>query len=324
METEKSVEAPEQSIQEKIADKIFGPEADDHMGEEPQDEPEGLLAEDEGEPEVEEPEDTEEPVEAADPDLEMVEIEIDGEVLEVPKKYSEYFLRQQDYTKKTQEVATERKMLEVIRGETEARARQYEFAESVWDDVMKAQAAQSAAEQYQQYLRQNVDNLSSTEIEKLRIAISDSQQEAQRIASEVQAKQQEHQQAQEQSLQELLNKGTEVLKQRIKNWGPEAQEQVHKQALVEGYSEAEIRHVLDPRHVTVLWKAAQYDALKKGAAPAVKRVQNAPTIKPKSRNPMPDDVKRKLNTRKKLKSSNLSAADKADIIREDIADRLGL
>lgn len=289
-------ETQELTPQEKVANMIFGEEQPETPEEEYQPDPQPVPEGDEAE-EVEAKEEQEEAEE-------FVQIEIDGEVLEVPERYKDYFLRQQDYTQKTQELSAERKALEVRTGEVDLRAKDYEFANSVWDDVLEAQQKQALAQQYNQYLRDNVDNLSSTEIEKIRLAIQDAEGDAQRIAAEVQQKQAEHQQARQQSQQELLNKGTEVLKSRIPNWGADEMKKVHDFALSAGYTSAEVDSILDPRHVEMLWKASQFDALKQGSAQAVKRVQSAPQIaqKPRKR-AMPEETKQYLNSRKAMKKT---------------------
>lgn len=274
--------------------------------------------------EVEASEEAEETVEAVEEEAEpVVEIEIDGEVLEVPEKYKDYFLRQADYTQKTTELASQRKQVEVNLGQIKKAQEQFAFAESIREDVAKAQKLEGDANQYHEYLRANIDNLSSTDIEKLRLAIDDARRERDQIVQSVQGRYAEFQQAQEQSLAEILNKGTEVLRQRIPGWGEQQQKQVRDYALANGFSEAEISQVVDPRQVEILFKASQYDALKAGAAPAVKKVQQAPSIKQKSRNPMPEDVKDKLNLRKKLKNPKLSSRDKARAIQEAMGERFG-
>lgn len=314
-------EAQPLSAEEKIANMMFGAEPkkaevqeveEEEYQPDPKPVPEGEDSEEEFEAEPEETEG------------EFVEIEVDGELLQVPEKYKDYFLRQDDYTRKTQEVAAERKTLEVVRGEVETKQRDQQFFDSVYEDVLRANQKHAEAEQWQQYLRQNVDNLSSTEIEKIRIAVQDAQSEAQQIANEVQRKQQEHQQAQQQSQQELLKKGTEVLKSTIPNWGEEAQKQVMEHVLAKGFTPSEVNSLMDPRMVEIAWEAAQYRALKRGSAQAVKRVQSAPQIRPKSRNPMPDAVKDKLNLRKKLKSKNVSDHEKANLVGESLAKKFGM
>ena len=265
----------------------------------------------------------EEPVEepAEEPVEELVEFEWEGQIIEAPQTIVDALMRQDDYTQKTQTVAAQRKEIEVRLGEIEQRAQQFEFAQSVQGDVLKAQSLEDQANQIHEYLRANIDTLSSTEIEKLRLGIEDTRRQRDELVQSVQGRTTEFQQAQEQSRQELLNKGTEVLRQKIPGWGEQQQKQVRDYALASGYTEAEISTVVDPRQVETLWKASQYDALKAGAAPAVKRVQSAPKIREKSRNPMPEDVKSKLNLRKKLKNSKLGSREKARLIREDIGER---
>jgi hypothetical protein len=313
----------QEATEEQIADFLF-PET--KGGQEPvaegdEAEPEAVEAvetEDEGDDEA--PEEIE-AQEDADEASEYVEVEYDGRIYEVPNELKDALLRQDDYTRKTQEVAESRKSVEVVAGELQQAMADYEFAQSINPDVMKAQALQQQEEQLHQYLRDNVENLTSTDIEKVRFGIEDARGQREELMASIKQKEQAHHQAQEQTRAELLKKGSDVLKSKIPGWGEEKAKQVRDFALSSGFVEAEINGVVDPRYVEVLWKASQYDSLKAGAAPAVKKVQTAPTIKPKSRNPMPDKVKKKLALNKRLKSKNLSAPEKANLIGEDIASR---
>jgi broad specificity polyphosphatase/5'/3'-nucleotidase SurE len=269
-----------------------------------------------------------EEVEAKDDDEEQeseepetVEMEIDGQLYEVPAQLKDHFLRQQDYTVKTQEVAEQRKAIEVQRGDVERVKAQYDFAQSVQPDMMKAEQLEQQAEQAHQYLRDNIDSLSSTDIEKIRLAIEDARNERTKIVDSLQTKTQEFQQAQEQSRKELLKKGTEVLRSKIPNWGESHARQVRDYAVANGFTEQEVMSVVDPRQVEVLWKASQYDTLQQGKTAAVKKVQDAPTIKAKSRNPMPKETQKALNLRKKLKNPNLSPKQKAKLMEQDFAER---
>lgn len=303
-------EAKTANAEEGIADFLFGKD-------EPEYEPEENVQVEGDDEEVEEVEEKEE-VEATE---ETVEIEVDGEILEVPAKYKDYFLRQADYTKKTQEVAQQRQEVEVIHNQLLQQRQAFEFAESIRDDVFKAEQLDATANQYHQYLRDNIDTLSHTEIEKLRMAIEDARRERDEIGRNIHGKQQEFQQSQQQSIQELLNKGTEILRSKIPGWGEDQQRQVRDYALNLGFSEAEVNQVIDPRQVEVLYKAAQYDSLQRNKSAAVKKVQAAPTIK-RARDPDTGQfVKQKAKLNKALKSDKLSAPEKASLIGEDIASR---
>lgn len=312
METE-APPVEEKSIEERIEDKIFGAEPEE----------EELEAQEVDDvEEVEEPD--EEEVEAADEEVEeaeFVEMEIDGDLYQVPVALKDHLMRNKDYTEKTQALSAQRKQAEIQLEAIAQERRQYEFTNSIYDDLQQVQLADHQITQYRQYLKENLDNLSGQEIEKIRFQVEELQANKNTLTSSLQNKWTEFQQAQEQSMQELLTKSTETLRAKIPGWSEATQREVRDFALQAGFTDAEVNQVYDPRYVEILYKAAQYDKLKSNTKGAVKRVADSPTIKPKSRNPMPDDVKRKLNLRKKLKS-NLSAKDKADVIRDDIASRL--
>ena len=230
-------------------------------------------------------------------------------------------MMQSDYTHKTQDVASQRKEVEVLNGQIQSKLQEFQFAESIQEDVLKAQQLEATANQYHEYLRNNIDNLSSTDIEKLRLAIEDSRRERDEIVQSVQGKQAEFQQAQEQSFTELLNKGTEVLKSKIPDWGESHQKAVRDYALSAGFTDAEVNSVVDPRQVEILWKASQYDSLKANKTSAVKKVQDAPkTIRPRMRDEKGRFASKQAKVQKALKS-NMPDSDKATLIGESIADR---
>jgi hypothetical protein len=255
---------------------------------------------------------------------EYIEVEIDGKLYQVPPELKDAVMRTSDYTQKTQELSAQRKQAEIHYKQLEQVAERFKFAESVQADALKAEQLRATADQYNKYMRENIDSLSVTEIEKLRLAISDAKDESQKIAGEIQRKQEEFQQAQQQTVQELLKKGTEVLRTRIPTWGEESAKQVRDYALSNGFTEAEIAQVVDPREVEVLYKASLYDALKEGAAPAVKKVLGAPKITPKARQPMSKDVGDSLNLRKRLKSDKLSNSEKASALGDHLARKFGM
>lgn len=297
----------EEAIEDQAADFLFGTE-DEY---EPAPEPvvEGEESEVEASDEEEAPE--------------FVEVEYDGQLYEVPPELKDAVLRQADYTTKTQEVATQRKQAEVLLGEIEQARQRFEFAEKVQPRIMEAQMKKAEAEQYQEYLSQyiNSPDFNVQNVEQIRERIRQSQHEAETIATEIQKEQQEFQQAQEQAHVELLNKGTEVLSQKIPGWGEESQKQLRDYGLSNGFTEAELNQLIDPREVETLWKASQYDALQAGKAQAVKKAQSAPAIKPKARDPKSGKFVKQKKMQNALKSGKLSESEKAKLIGEDIASR---
>jgi len=310
--------AEEESVVERVENLFAGEE--DTPSKAPESEPEAPdeeIVEPEGVDAPEEEVPVEEPVEA------VVEIEVDGEILEVPEKYKDHFLRQQDYTTKTQEVAAQRREVEVLSEAMTQKMAEFRFAEEVRPDVAKAEQLEATANQYHQYLRENIDSLSSTDIEKIRFSIEDTRRQRDEIVQSVQGKTTEFQQAREQSHRELLDKGTEVLRQKIPGWGKQQQEQVRDYALSLGFTEADISQVVDPRHVEALYKASQYDAIKSGVTPAIKKVQSAPKIKQKARDPNSGKFVKQRDFKNKLKDPKRSDKAKARDILDEMGERFG-
>ena len=253
---------------------------------------------------------------------ESVEVEFDGILYDVPVALKDSLLRQSDYTVKTQEVALSKKEFEVQTEQIVLERNQYEFAQSVFDEVLEIRNLDSQAEQWKDYIRSNVDNMSPLDIEKARMSREELIEKRDKLSNEIRTKQVNYQQAQDQSQAEILKKGTEVLKQKIPDWGPEKEKEVQNFALSLGYPPSQLQNVT-PMDVVVLHGYMQYQALLENKTKAVKKVQSAPKIKTSSRDPMPEDVKRKLNLRKRLKNPKRSSKDKARDIQAEMAERFG-
>lgn len=306
----------ERSVEDRIADQIFGPE---ETAEEPAEPVEEVLDESEDEPvEAAAEDDQEEVTEEVEP--EYVEMELEGKVWEVPKELEPYIARQQDYTRKTQETALQRKEVEAQQALVQQERDRYDFINSVQDELTQVQQIEAAIPQWQQHLKDNVDNLSAQDITKIQLNIKELETTKQALVGGLQQKHSEFQQAQEQSRKELLDKSTEVLRQKFPDWnaGP-----VTEYVKSLGFTDDQLTMAqADPRQMELARKAMLYDQLQEGKPAAVARVKNAPSIKAKSRNPMPKETQDKLNLRKKLKNPNKSNAEKAQAIGENIASRM--
>ena len=301
----------ETSVEDRIADAVLGP--DEPEQEEQVEEP----VEAEAEETAEAPDEQEE--ESAEP--EIFEIEINGNLYEVPKDIRDEIEKAQDYTKKTQSLSAERKEFETVRTRLEQAQKQYEFANSIAQEAAQVQTLDWQLQQGHQYLKDNFANLSDKEILQLRYQLDELKQQKDGVQQSLQAKYGEFQQAQEQTQKELLDKSTGVLRSKIPNWD-KVQDEVMGFAKELGFTESEVNQALvDPRQMQIAHDAMKYRQLKTGKSAAVAKVEKA--IKPKSRDPMPDDVKKRLNLRKQIKTAK-SPRDRERLIQEDVATRLGL
>jgi uncharacterized protein YbaA (DUF1428 family) len=254
----------------------------------------------------------------------MFEIQLEsGAVYEVPAELKDAFFRQKDYTTKTQEVAAQRREVEVIQESVRLQESQYKFVDAVQAEVDEARLLNWQIDNYTQHMRDNMANLSDRDILTIRSTVEELKEKKQALSQSVTLKYNYYQQAAEQARRGLRDKSTEVLKQKIPNWNPDLESETQAFGQSVGFTEQELDNA-DPREWQVLWEASQYRKLQAGKSAAILKVQGAPQIKPKSRrSPAQDAVTNRLNVHKRLKSSNTSQ-QKAKIIQDDIAKRLGL
>lgn len=204
-----------------------------------------IETEDEGSTETDELDNSDEEIEDAEP--ETVEVERDGKLYRIPVELKDDFLRQGDYTRKTQELAATRKELEAARervqqaGEAEVNARaravaidaalkQYDGVD--WDQL-QAQDANVAFQHWRKY-------------QQLQTAKVEADTEYQ---SAVEARTLEtHREA-----EKRIEQGLAELQRDIPDWGPQKAEQLmsfgEKQF---GFSREYMESVTDPNLVKVM------------------------------------------------------------------------
>lgn len=213
--------------------------------------------------------------EADDP---TVTVKIDGKEVEV--KLSELkngYQRQADYTRKTQQVAEDRRA--VAAAQDDARQR----SELAATQLARAQAALefSIAEQQKTDWQGLIE---SNPLEYLKQQHLFQQRQAQ-LAQVAQAQQQlqaRYAADQRKALESHLVENQARLLDKLPEWKDEAKAKADKSALRdylkgEGYSDADINSVADARAVVMARKAMLYDQMVSKAQAAAKKVTQAPT-----------------------------------------------
>ena len=243
----------------------------------PQPVEETAEVEEEKKPEAQEPE-----AEAQDPEQEsepMVTVKIDGKEVEIPLKEAlNGYQRQADYTKKTQEVATERKEVEAERERIQAERNHY--AQNL--NRIQAQLESGLQEQQQIDWQRLIDENPQEYLKQTHLAQSRQAQlqqvyaEQQKLAAITQAEaQQRHVSFLQQQQEELLAK--------LPDWKDEAKAKAEKTALREyllsqGYKEQDVVAVADHKAVLMARKAMLYDQMISKANAAAKKVASVPRI----------------------------------------------
>ena len=314
--TEEQVQvSAEQAAEDAAADFLFGSEP--------------VVEGDEAEPGVVEGVELSEEEEVAAEQIEeelpeMFEFTLGDNTYEVPQELHDELEKAKDYTQKTQGLAREWDTAQVKMTELKAQADQYAFIEASQDEINQGLLLDHSINQYSEYLSANVQKLSVDEVTQLQVKIKAMETERKAIADSLSQKYSDHQQAQEQALEELLNKSTDVLRQKIPNWGDDKDKELRAYALEAGYTETEYDKLVDPRLKETLWKAQQFDRARKGTEAARQTVTSAKKIQTTARNPMPKSTQDKLNLRKKMKSNKRSDHDKGQALGDHIAKRFNM
>jgi hypothetical protein len=279
-EEEQGVEEAETEVEAESTDEVISEEQEgDEVSEEPEEVQEDST------------EDSEEEVEAEPEVITEGFVEIDGEKLSIEDVKLGY-LRQSDYTKKTQAVAEQRKA-------ADEQSRVYESTLSAllstagadlrrFDNVDWEKAAVENPEQYKQAKAMYEQTRATYETIK-------------RTSDENTKRQQAQQQAES---QEKAQESLTVLKSTIPNWNNDLYYSIGEYAKDSlGVSVDEFNEVNDHRLITALYKAMQFDRAKKETQ---KKVKATPQKTLSGKKAEPKDLGREDNYRKakaRLKSS---------------------
>ena len=244
--------------------------------------------EEEAEPEMEEAEEATEEDSEIEEDEEVVEeeqtftVKAAGEEKEVTlDELKKSYQLGSDYTKKTQEIAEQRKAIE-------ANAKAILEARQVRDDY--AQKLQ-AVEQYLVGNNNSPEDLSAMkENDPIGYAVkvaemTEKKEQLQAVQSERHRLAQEQNAVRADQMQKFVTEEAQKLAQSLPEFsdkakGEQIRNSIRNYGKKVGFTDEELSQVYDSRHVLVLHKAAQYDKLMAGKAGVKKKVANAPkTIK---------------------------------------------
>ena len=225
--------------------------------------------------------------------------ELDVPLDELLKGYS----RTADYTRKTQEIAETRKMVEADRAKIEEAARlrdTYAQRLSVIEQMLNQDPGEDLATLKEtDPIGYAVKVAEQSEREKQLNAV---RAEQQRLAQQQQAEQGErlkaHLATEAQKLAEAIPEISDPVK------GQAIRTDIRNYAQKLGFSEQELAQVYDSRAVTALYKAMQYDKLVSNKGEASKKVNQAPRmLKPGTSTPETRTSQEVKNMRGRLKKS---------------------
>lgn len=212
-------------------------------------------------------------------------------------------LRQSDYTKKTMEVAEQRKAAEAEY--RQARQEREAYAQALQEQSVLLNAA--LAEQ------QNIDwqqllNNDPVEYLKQQHLLQNRQAALQKAKQDYAFIQQQHQAEQAAYTQKVMAEQQEQLLAKLTDWKDATKAKADKQAIKEwmaanDYPKEEIENVAFARHALTLRKAMLYDQMVSKAAAATKQVQNVPKRVERSGNGQSPNLDKRSTAFQKLSKS---------------------
>lgn len=263
---------PETSVEERLEAALISKEKE---AEEP--DPEGQTEESADEAE----ETTEEVQEVVE---ELFEVEFDGKKAQVPKELKDAFLRQADYSTKTQAVAEQRKQLAQERQNFQI---QQQLNEAVTAERTELQGLIATSKQYETALQQAINQGQVDSIPLLNAQYSMLQRQIEEKAALVRSKMGEQHQALQEHMFQRRKQADEEAVKRIPNFNAETKKDLVQAARKLGFDDAEIGQVDDPRVYEALWKAAKWDELQSKSASVKTKVATAPKTLPAKGQPTP-------------------------------------
>lgn len=310
-------EPESQSVEDRIADKLFGTDeqiADDQTADEDGGDGDQVAEESGEESEV---------TTAA---VEEVEIEFESWKGKLPAKLKAEIDKGADYTRKTQELAENRKLFE-----TQLRTQQEMQAFN--------QAAQKELEQYrqieaqlEQYRNVDLSQIEGETLSRMQMAAANLREERSKLKETLDGKRTEFKQKMLGAWDEMTGKARDVIVKSVPDWDKVAG-QVAQYALNEGFPfEVITGHdrttrervgpgVVDPVFARTLHKAWQWDKLQASKATATNKAKGAPPVlKPGATDQRSNNQIATMNYRKALNQAK-TPSEKQRIVTDRIASK---
>ena len=295
----------DQAIEQSVEDRLASFFSADAGAPEPSEvaTPEASASEETVEAPAVDPQESEQP-EAQAEDSGYEEVELDGETYRVPPKLREAVLRQQDYTRKTQEVAETARMLQAHQQQMQMAA---QFQQATAQDQ---QALQQLESQLAQYKSLDWASMDMETLTKARFQMDTIKDQAEQVRNKLNGAAAQFNQYLQNQRQQQLQQGLEYLRKAIPRFDAETVSALRNYAVGEGFTQPEVEQINDPRLVKLMWKAQQYDTLKAGQKSAVEAAKKAPpVIKPgaTANQPTRATVRIKQSTERLKKTGSLDA-----------------
>lgn len=223
-------------------------------------------------------------IDADPPEPEDEELEYDGKKFKAPKdlapELKNALLRHADYTRKTQDVASER---ETLKAERAQHQQQVQVHQALSKEIAKITAVDERLQYLQTINLQALSAQDAQQAQNLLIELNQLQAHRGQLITSATQKQQHLQFAAQQDFAKRANEAKTFLMREFKDWSPEKDRELESYAQREGIDTRQLSQFLihNPQIARVLDKAAKWDQAAKQRATAKPKPEPPP--KPVSR-----------------------------------------
>ena len=213
--------------------------------------------------------------EPSEPEIEEVETEFGGKKYRIPKALEAERLMHADYTRKTQEVAEQRRQVEAIRAQWEQEKQAEQAAEN---ERLELRTVQNAVKQYEAIDWQSFHAQDPESAQRQFMQYQMLRNKASELEGAVNTKKQQTLAQQQAMREQILQAANDYLRQQIPDWSPTTAQAIRSTGTdVYGFKAEELANVVDPRFVRVMHDAMLY---RKSLEKAVKPVEQKPQPQP--------------------------------------------
>lgn len=282
-------QAPEQSVMERLASK-FEPRVQEQVHDTP---------------------------EASD---DLAEVEFEGATYRLPPKLKDALLRNEDYTRKTQDLAEQRRSLEQARELTIQQQLDAAFggqisSESQEISVIDAYLAQAS--------KQDWGSMNTEQMIRTKMELDNVKERKAALEAAIGSKRSQFKTQFDAKLDELSKNARDIASKAIPNFSEQTEKEIREFAISEGFTEAEAKAVMrDARSIKALYKALQYEKVQKGTDKARESASKVDRVlKPGAAGErIPAGAAAKSHFDKAMREAPTSAA-KANLIAQRLEDK---
>jgi len=296
---------PEVSMDDRLMAKFYGDEQPENDVE--QEQPDELAGEQAEEAPAE--------AAAAPAEPELAEVEFNGKQYKLPPELKDAFMAQSDYTKKTQEVAEQRKLIDLQQTTLQ---KQNQFRQAIGPEL---QQLGHLDVEIQKYTKLDWGTLDTDTLIRARTALDQLREQKLQLQTTVQGKVQEFEQGIQKLRQETVQRGTEYLKKVIPNWGEETAKDVLTWGKNKNVSDVKLENI-EPVDAEAYWKAAQWDKLVSQKDATQQKVAKAPPIGKPGASQQQSVQSQRDKAYKAALASAKTSTERAKIVDQRLAQKL--